>query len=159
MRGNKPLLEIDTHWYNMDFFHIDLKSVNNIAHSATYGRHCTCIFNDPALRPIHEFTIQPEKIAAVGRAQQWRGGFRPVAKNRRAQSLRYHPVRMDQIELVTTKQILNGLQLKQKEKRNHSIAQRVLLEVCENATTVGQILPAGKAIAVSGYSNAIDILC
>ena len=66
---------------------------------------------------------------------------------------------MNQIEPVTTKQILNGPQLKQNEKRNHSIAQRVLLEVCENTTVVGQILPAGNAVAVSRHPNAVDILC
>ena len=68
-------------------------------------------------------------------------------------------MRMNQIEPVTTEQSLNPLQLKQNEKRDHSIAQRVLLEVCENTTAIGEVLPAQSAITVAGYPDAIHILC
>ena len=67
-------------------------------------------------------------------------------------------MRMNQIEPVTTEQSLNPLQLKQNEKRDHSIAQRVLLEVCENTTAIGEVLPSQSAVTVADDPDAIHIL-
>lgn len=74
----------------------------------------------------------------------------------RAGSLRYDPMGMDKIELVTSKQFLNGQGLKDKKKRNECITARILLEVFQDSTSIGKFFPAREKIPVTGDPHAIE---
>ena len=76
--------------------------------------------------------------------------------NNRAGTLGYYPVGMDEIKWKTSKQFLNGHCLKQEKKGNECIPVLLLLEICQNTTTIGEAFPAREKIPVTGDSNTIE---
>ena len=76
--------------------------------------------------------------------------------NNRAGALGYYPVGMDEIKWETSKQFLNGQGLKQEKKGNECIPVRLLPEICQNTTTIGEAFPAREKIPVTGNPHAIE---
>lgn len=76
--------------------------------------------------------------------------------NNRAGTLGYYPVGMDEIKWETSKQFLNGQGLKQEKKGNECISGRLLLEICQNTTTIGEAFPAREKISVAGDPNTVE---
>jgi len=76
--------------------------------------------------------------------------------NNRAGTLGYYPVGMNEIKSETSKQFLNGQDLKQDEKGNECIPVRLLLEICQNTTMIGEAFPAREKIPVTGDSNTVE---